>query len=329
MENLKLSQKFSIIALNAQDSIHMTTVKKISLRCIAAAVVLESYLDGDFREENGGLKFTTSILDEASCPLYKDELFRLLLKKNKGLTGDLNLWLSKASNLPNKDLKALESRMGDFLKGNDLIQEIPNLLGCDLYFKSAGVSIKEYRSDAEAHSYIIENIRAEVLEDGAVSEESIMMLWLLRESACFDFVFSKNELERVAFRKNELNKTQATNLKLFEINIYHGLELGIKGFLNMKKNAVKTPTGTGINFIFPNLERSQSIFIDTEEWFPSAEERLKQVKERLESHGHTYTVIRGGSVPLIKIDNIIYEAMPQALTETITIHGVRLRRYCI
>lgn len=31
----------------------MTTVKKISLRCIAAASIIETYLDGYFREEEG------------------------------------------------------------------------------------------------------------------------------------------------------------------------------------------------------------------------------------------------------------------------------------
>ena len=34
MRNLKLSQSYSMIALNAQDSIHMTTIKKVSLHCI-------------------------------------------------------------------------------------------------------------------------------------------------------------------------------------------------------------------------------------------------------------------------------------------------------
>lgn len=97
----------------------------------------------------------------------------------------------------------------------------------------------------------------------------------------------------------------------------------------MKKNAIKTPTGTGINFIFPAIERSQSIFIDTEEWFPNASQRLDEVRKRLEENGHNYTIIREGAVPLIKVDNIIYEAVPEATQGRIPIHGVRLRRYPI
>ena len=95
----------------------------------------------------------------------------------------------------------------------------------------------------------------------------------------------------------------------------------------MKRNAIKTPTGIGINFVFPVIERSQSIFIDTEEWFSKAKERLNDVKKRLEENGHTYTIVREGDVPLIKIDNILYEAIPEAIIGRIPIHGVRLRSY--
>ena len=50
MKELKLSQSFAMIALNAQDSINMTAVKKVSLHAIAASVVLETYLDGEDRK---------------------------------------------------------------------------------------------------------------------------------------------------------------------------------------------------------------------------------------------------------------------------------------
>jgi len=92
---------------------------------------------------------------------------------------------------------------------------------------------------------------------------------------------------------------------------------------------MKTPTGIGINFVFPIIERSQSIFIDTEEWLPKASQRLEDVKKRLQENGHNYIIIREGAVPLIKIDNIIYEAIPEAIQGRIPIHGVRLRRYPI
>ncbi|ASW43176.1 hypothetical protein [Clostridium isatidis] len=38
-----------------------------------------------------------------------------------------------------------------------------------------------------------------------------------------------------------------------------------KGIFKDEKNLVKTPLVSGINFLFSEIERSQSIFVDTEE----------------------------------------------------------------
>lgn len=329
MRDLKLSQSYSIIALNAQDSIHMTTIKKISLHCIAASVILESYLNGDFIEVNDKLSFKKSYLENPNITLYQEAVFKPLFGKKEVIEEDLNWWLSKASNLSNKHLKNLEVSMTDSLKGYDYMEEIPSLLGCDMFYKTAGLSLREYRSNMEEYSRVVEFLRAEVLEDGVLSDENMFMLWLLRESGCIQDIFSKGDLEIVDKRMHNLIINNKISKKLYNIHIYHGIEMAVKGFLNMKKNAIKTPTGTGINFIFPVIERSQSIFIDTEEWFPNASQRLDEVRKRLEENGHNYTIIREGAVPLIKVDNIIYEAVPEATQGRIPIHGVRLRRYPI
>ncbi|WP_195429299.1 hypothetical protein [Clostridium sp. D46t1_190503_E9] len=329
MRDLKLSQSYSIIALNAQDSKHMTTVKKISLHCISAAVILESYLNGNFIEVNDKLSLKKSYLENPNITLYQEAVFKPLFNKKEIIEEDLNWWLSKASNLANKHLKNLEISMTDSLKGYDYIEEIPSLLGCDMYYKTAGLSLREYRSNMDEYSRIVEFLRAEILEDGVLSDENMFMLWLLRESGCMQDVFSKGDLEIVYKKIHSLVINNKISKKLYDIHIYHGIEMAVKGFLNMKKNAIKTPTGTGINFIFPDIERSQSIFIDMEEWFPNASQRLGEVRKRLEENGHDYTVIHEGAVPLIKIDNIIYEAIPEAIQGRVAIHGVRLRRYPI
>ncbi|GAA0820728.1 hypothetical protein [Clostridium tertium] len=329
MRDFKLSQSYSIIALNAQDSIHMTTIKKISLHCIAASVILESYLNGDFIEVNDKLSLKKSYLENPNITLYQEAVFKPLFNKKEIIEEDLNWWLSKASNLSNKHLKNLEVSMTDSLKGYDYMEEISSLLGCDMFYKTAGLSLREYRSNMEEYSRVVEFLRAEVLEDGVLSDENMFMLWLLRESGCIQDIFSKGDLEIVDKRMHNLIINNKISKKLYNIHIYHGIEMAVKGFLNMKKNAIKTPTGTGINFIFPVIERSQSIFIDTEEWFPNASQRLDEVRKRLEENGHNYTIIREGAVPLIKVDNIIYEAVPEATQGRIPIHGVRLRRYPI
>ncbi|VYU43658.1 hypothetical protein [Clostridium tertium] len=329
MKELKLSQSFAMIALNAQDSINMTTVKKVSLHAIAASVVLETYLDSDFSLVDDKLSLKKSYLDNPNVTLYQEAIFSPLFNKRDEITESLNWWLSKASSLSNKNLKKLEVTIIDSLKGYDYMEEIPNLLGCDMYYKTAGLSLREYRSNIDEYTRIVEGLKADTLEEGVINDESIFMLWLLRESGCMQDVFSKGDLEIIYNKMNLLFINNKFSKELYNISIYHGLEMAIKGFINMKKNAIKTPTGTGINFAFPFLERSQSIFIDTEEWFPNAEQRLTEVRRRLEENGHSYIILRMGAVPLIKIDNILYEVIPEATQGRVPIHGVRLRRYCI
>lgn len=329
MRELKLSQNFSMIALNAQDSTNMTTIKKVSLHAIAAAVILESYLDGDFQEVDGNLILKKSFIDNPNVTLYQEAIFKPLFNKKEYIKANLNWWLYKASNLSKKHLKVLEIAMTDSLKGYDYMEEIPNLLGCDMFYKTAGLSLREYRSNVNEYSRIVEGLKADVLEEGEISDESIFMLWLLRESGCMQDVFSMVDLETIEKKMKNLFIDNIFSKKLYDIHIYHGIEIAVKGFLRMKKNAIKTPTGTGFNFVFPILDRSQSIFIDTEEWFPNAKQRFEEVKNRLEENGHIYSIVRAGDVPLIKIDNNLYEAIPEAVVGRVPIHGVRLRKYPI
>lgn len=320
MADLGLAQSFSLVALNAQDSLHRTAVKTVALRAMAAAVLLEAYLNGAFTKDGDALV----LQKEAPSLPYRDAVLNPLLKKG-GETGDLGQWLKKASKLPNRQFKVFEQAMAASLDALDLLDEIPNLLGCDLFYDSAGVKIKEYRSDMPEYARITETIRAEILEDGPVTDEAICMLWLLRESGCMHDLFSQNELEKAAAGMNALYQSNVLAKALFPVRIHQGIEIAIKSFLRMKKAAVRTQFGTGVNFVFPFLERSQSIFIDTEAWFSNSEKRLHDVKVRLESNGHIFTVLREGETPLIKIDNIVYVAIPHAVYTRIPIQGVRLR----
>lgn len=165
----------------------------------------------------------------------------------------------------------------------------------------------------------------EILEDGLVSDETICMLWLLRESGCMHDFFSRNELEKVSARMNELFQSALLAKALFPIQIHHGIELGFKQFLHMKKRFVKTTVGSSINFWFPMLERSQAVFIETEAWFSNFTQRLDDVITRLLSYGHEVTVLEKGSISTIKIDNLVYEAVPHfVMMMKVPVQGVRL-----
>lgn len=324
MMDLKLAQSFSLIALNAQNSIYMTTVKKAALRCMAAAVILETYLDNGFTQTEDKFIIQKEVLNQSGTMQYQETILKTLLYKNPGVKRELKWWLKKASMLQKKQLIMLEHNLVNSLKEIDLLEEIPSLLGCDLYYVTSGVKVKEYRSNTKEYTRITENIRAEILEDGPVTDETICMLWLFRESGCMHDFFSYNEIEKAAAQMNELYQNNLLAKTIFPIHIYRGVEIGIKEILHLKKAVFTTPFGSGINFAFPILERSQSIFIDTEAWFSNSNKRLEDVKERLVLNGHEFKVLHEGPIPLIKIDNLIYEAIPQAVNMRVPIHGVRL-----
>ncbi|MEF9853156.1 MAG: hypothetical protein RSB36_07900 [Hydrogenoanaerobacterium sp.] len=324
MKELSLSQSYALIALNAQDSINMTTSKKVALRAIAAAVVLQCYLN---KVLNG--QWQKKFASEPVCAdteLYEELVLRplSLLKMPKG--AGLAQWLTAAAHMPQAVLKKLECGMSDALCGANVLEQIPNLLGCDMLYVTAGLAIKEYRADEKTYMKITEELRANVLEDCELSDEDICMLWLMRESFCFYDVFSGNELEKVKRRIVEACQKNGLAQALFSVNIHRGPEAAIKGFLQKKKILANTPNGQALNFVFPFLERSQSVFIDDEKWFSNAADRLADVTARLSEKGHSYTVLHEGQIPLIKIDNIIYSCYPYTINQRIPIQGVRLVR---
>ncbi|MCH1625976.1 hypothetical protein [Fredinandcohnia quinoae] len=327
MIELSFAQNFSLIALNAQDSNRLTNAKKVALRCMAAATILELYLNNDFKKQGEILSFEKKSLDNSSLALYQETVLKALLGRSDAINGTLPNLLLKVTKLSSRILKEIEHSFTVTLKVIDMMEEIPALIGCDLEFVTAGISVKEYRSNAEVFIKVAEGFRADILEDGPLTDETIMMLYLMKESGCVFDLFSKEELKRVAERINELLEHHSLAKLIVEVTIHKTLEAAAKNFLKMKKAAIATPTGSGLNFTFPIIERSQSVFIDTEAWFSNKEDRLRDVKARLEEKGHSFTVIREGDVPLIKIDNILYEAVPDAKQYRLTVHGVRLRKY--
>ncbi|MDD3428624.1 MAG: hypothetical protein PHG02_01295 [Oscillospiraceae bacterium] len=322
MTDFTLTQTYSLIALNAQDSLNLTTAKKAALRCAAAAVVLESYLNGTLVAQKGDI-FTFDACTKNDF-LYAETV----LPAVTGLGSQpLSRFLKAAAAISAKRLKALERNIADSLKGVDALTEIPNLMGCDYFYCSAQVNIREYRTQETTYLAITEALRADILEDVIPTDETLCLLWLLKESGSLADVFSQTELDLVMQKIGTLLHTAPFVKTLFGTQLHHGLQLTVKAFLKSKKAFVKTPLGTGINYALPILERSQSVFIDTEAYFSNGEKRLNDVLERLALQGHSCSVLRTGEVPLLKIDNIVYEAIPDYVGGKMPVHGVRLRKY--
>ena len=303
MTNLSLQDRFSLISLNALNSTRNSTAKKVAIRCISAAGVLDRFLQ------------KTEELTEDSDE-YRSRL------------DALSVSLKEAAHLSSSAAKELEHTVYTRLNNLGLMTEASSLVSCDLEFSSAGNKILEYRTDSDEYSRQTESLRAELMEEGNVFDETVCMLWLLRESSCFYDLFSREEQKYLTSRINELYLNSLLAKTLLSVSIHNALDSAALGLFSKKKAIFSTQLGTGVLFQVPFMERSSAVFIESEELYCNAEKRLESVIARLEENGNEVHVIRAGTVPLLQIDNLYYECIPtQHKYYRVPVFGVQLRRY--
>lgn len=291
MSELSLHERFAIIALNGLQVETMTVAKKLAVRGIMAAEILEKYLN------------------EESLSKQVDMDFRKILISSK------------------RKLKSAEERFTKELKEKGLLSVIPSILNCDMYYVTSGVEVSEYLCDSAEYTRQAEGIRAELLEDGEMSSEIIFLWWLMRESSCFYDLFSPLEIDKITQRLNEIHLNSKVAKELFNLKLQRKIEQIYAKYLKKKHEIFTTALGTGFLFVVPFFERKESVFIDVDQWFSDKDKRLSSVLDRFALKGHVVSVIRTGQTPLIKVDNIYYECIPSQVVVKVPIQGVRLRRY--
>lgn len=291
MSELSLHERFAIIALNGLQVETMTVAKKLAVRGIMAAQILENYLN-----------------EKCLSKQVENDFKRILLSSKR-------------------KIKSEEKRFTGELKEKGLLSIIPSILNCDMYYVTAGVEISEYLCDSDEYTRQTEGIRAELLEDGEISSEVIFLWWLMRESSCFYDLFSPLEVDKITQRLNELHLNSKIAKELFNLKLQRKTEQIYASYLKKKHKIFTTALGTGFLFVVPFFERKESVFIDVEQWFSDKDKRLSNVLDRFAQKGHVVSVVKTGDVPLIRVDNIYYECVPTQVVVKVPIQGVRLRRY--
>ena len=124
MKELILSQQYALLALNGQESLHPSVAKNAVLRAVAAAQVLEIEMG----------KADTSSFSEFSAALQKAVQIAKTLKK--------------------KEASQIEQEVVNALKAEELLKEVPDLLGCDMDYDTSGIELKAYLSDEISWSYV-------------------------------------------------------------------------------------------------------------------------------------------------------------------------------
>lgn len=294
MKNLKLSQQYAVVAFNGLESLHPSKAKNATLRAVAAAKVMEEALAG---EEYDALMFLAK-LDEAA---------------------------KRAKALKKKEIKALETEMFELLETDGLMELVPDILGCDMYYYTSGIELKAYRSEEKAYLSLREGLRAEILEDGEISLESAILLWLHRESGCIHDLFSVDEQNRVQSRMMELSVSSDIYRSLWETEFRNALEFFTGNFLRAKNNMFKNPYLEGVNILFPFLERRQAIFVDCVIFGTTVKERRIAVMEHISKMGHYVEEVQNGSETLLRIDQAYYRLFPKTTrVSKVPIQGVAL-----
>ena len=280
MKDWKLSEQYAIVALNGLESLHASMAKDAVLRGIAAAKVLEPYIGEE------------------------DSVFLTKLEEA----------VERAKSIKKKEKKELEEEMTAVLKAEGILEIVPDLLGCDMDYYTSGVELKAYRSEESIYLRIREGLRAEILEEGEISRECALLLWLFRESGCIHDLFSVEEQNKVQKRMLDMTAQEPIVQELWQSEFYSAVEKFVEKFLRTKRNLFKNPYLQGVNLVFPFLERRSAIFIDFVVFGTDVKSRRIAVMEHLVSFGHYVEEVKLGSETLLKIDNAYYRIVPGTRT---------------
>ena len=280
MKELVLSRQYAVIALDGLESLHPSVAKSAVIRAIAAAKVMEEVMH----------------TEAESDPAV------FILKLNEAVEG--------VKDLRKKDEKQIEEEMAGLLEADGLMEQIPDILGCDMDYYTAGVELKAYRSDEDTYIRIREGLRAEILEEGVISTECAVLLWLLRESGCIHDLFSVSEQDQVQRRMTDAAAENEIFRAMWQTEFHSAVESFAGRFLRAKHNLFKNPYLEGVNLIFPYLERRKAIFIDFVVLGTDVQSRRIAVMEHLSKMGHYVEEVKSGSETLLKIDNAYYRIFP-------------------
>lgn len=296
-----LSQQFALISLDGLSCNHRSAAKYAALRGIAAAKLLEEILLG--REDMPAVQeFQT----------------------------ELEAGIAAIKNRKKKEMDAVERETADLLLADGGIEIVPDLLGCDMNYYTAGISMKSYRSDREVYLSIVESVRAEILEEGPITMECACLLWLIRESGCIHDICSVKEQEKIQVRMTALcgeeELTDADYIGMIWRQEFHRSgEHMIKSFLKGKRELFKNPYLEGVNLLFPFLDRRQAIFVDFVIFGTTVKDRRWAMMEFLSERGHFVEETKNGSETLLRIDNAYYRVWPKTVCSyKIPIQGASL-----
>lgn len=316
--NQSLPMDFALLALNGMDSEEGSFFLKAVYRSLVAAFVVEAFLQ----------KETSRALSADEISALNGDLFapEFLGAKEKNHT--LPEWLSKVKRVSNKKIRAMVRPFMEKMQQRGKLDVIHSLLENDLYYEEEAFEMTEFRVEKIAYQKILIEFKKDWLEKGMPSNRTIALYWLLEQNGLLGRLFNAEEQAICAeqkakrYHKNDLAKM------LWKETVLSPIVRLAKDSMLKKVGFFQTAVGIGLAFSFPFLAKKEAIFIVGENWISKTEEVLPEIVGKIRQKGHRCLILRKGKVPLVEIDNVLYEAIPHIRTfRYSSVFGLQFRRY--
>ncbi len=227
-----------------------------------------------------------------------------------------------------KDLKAVEKELYNSLYMENLMMKKRHLLSCDLNYYTAGVEVLEYFSNEAIYNRYVEQLRAELLEEGEITTEAAMLFVIIRDSGLIHETFSTREQEEVSKKLLASASTDKVVAALLEVRFKDQLTTGLASLIKGKQNLFKNPYLEGLALLFPFLDRRSSIFIDVVVFGTDVKERRDAVINFLKGMGFDAKQELIQDRILLKIDNSYYSVWPTTrVFNRVPVQGIVLSPY--
>lgn len=196
MKDLSITQEFLMCALNSKGK--LPVIGKEVPVCIVAGGIIELLQNNNIKLEGNKIIATKEAAYELS---YLKSLYEEISKHNS--VDIKNLISSYVMSLTDKKLNILIKDIGDELELKECV--VKNNSG--LFLKKDNFIPNEKYTDI-----IVEKIRAELLEDGRVTDEVIALVCLLDKSNLLKKYFSAYESKKLKNRLTEIKNTSQNEL---------------------------------------------------------------------------------------------------------------------
>lgn len=300
MANNTLANQYCLIAFNGKEVADAGIVQDRRNRCLVTACFLGNLLSGKIQSCDG--KYTIRYMEDS-------ELSDLLSPQTE-MRG-LGAWIEYINDIPESKINKFKESFVNNLVEKGELDIVPSLQEADYEFRLSNLKADQYRGDYTIYHQVIERYKRNIFSDNPETD-NICLTWLLVQSGDLHDVFSGEEVTKLESLFSKFSQDDSVSGEVFRCS----LETGLKG--NLKSYLIR---------MAEKFEK-ETIFIETEKMFPDSEECMTAVKNILESNGHICQVRQTGKVPVMEIDNVLYNLTPAAKrVRVINIHGVRLSRH--